>query len=356
VVIGPEDPLVNGISDFLLKETNGNIRVIGPGKRGAMLEGSKDFAKQFMLRHKIPTAPYFRVTHENLEEGLLFLKDNHPPYVLKADGLAAGKGVIITGSRDEASDVLKEMIHGKFGKASSTVLIEQFLKGIELSVFVLTDGKSYLMLPEAKDYKRIGEGDTGPNTGGMGAVSPVPFASPMFMAKIHDQIIRPTIEGLKQEGIPYCGFIFFGLIHVDGDPFVIEYNARLGDPETEAILPRIKSDLVPLLMAAADGALEKEKIDILPETAVTIMLVSGGYPGTYEKGKEITFTGNESLVFHAGTRQREEKVVTAGGRVLAITSLHSDLETARRISYESAAKVKFDGIYFRTDIGLDLKT
>jgi phosphoribosylamine---glycine ligase len=356
VIVGPEDPLVNGITNYFAEHTAGRILMIGPGKEGALLEGSKDFAKRFMLRNHIPTAAYFPVNHSNLEEGLSFLESHSPPFVLKADGLAAGKGVIITSSLMEAKETLTEMIGGKFGSASSTVLIEQFLQGIEISVFVLTDGKSYKILPEAKDYKPIGEGDTGPNTGGMGAVSPVPFATPLFMQKIEERIIRPTIEGLRHEKIDYRGFIFFGLINVNGEPFVIEYNARLGDPETEVIIPRIESDLVALLKAAALGKLKEETIEISDDYAVTVMLVSGGYPGTYEKGKPITGSVEKSLLFHAGTQKSGESVLTAGGRVMAITSIHAEMETACRLSYASARKIWFDGVYFRSDIGNDLKT
>lgn len=360
VVVGPEDPLVNGIADFfasdgLLKD----ILVIGPGKAGAMLEGSKDFAKGFMRRHKIPTAAYETFTAETIDEGLAFLKKLSPPYVLKADGLAAGKGVLICRSLGEASSELKSMlVDSKFGKASSKVVIEEFLDGIELSVFVLTDGESYKILPEAKDYKRAGEGDTGPNTGGMGSVSPVPFASGDFMQKVEERIIRPTIQGLREENIPYKGFIFFGLMNVKGDPFVIEYNVRMGDPETEAVMPRIKSDLLELMIAIDEGRLSGFNLETYPETAVAVMMVSGGYPGAYQKGLTIDGLRNEELpvIFHAGTTYDEstKDVVTSGGRVLAVTSMGVTLKDALRKAYAGAEKIKFKDSCYRRDIGKDL--
>lgn len=360
VVVGPEDPLVNGITDFfagdgLLKD----ILVIGPGKAGAMLEGSKDFAKGFMRRHKIPTAAYETFTAETIEAGLAFLKKLSPPYVLKADGLAAGKGVLICRSLEEASSELKSMlVDSKFGKASSKVVIEEFLDGIELSVFVLTDGESYKILPEAKDYKRAGEGDTGPNTGGMGSVSPVPFAGGDFMQKVEDRIIRPTIQGLRDENIPYKGFIFFGLMNVKGDPLVIEYNVRMGDPETEAVMPRIKSDLLEMMIALGEGRLSGFSLETYSDTAVAVMMVSGGYPGAYQKGLSIHGLGNAELpvVFHAGTTYDEasKDVLTSGGRVLAVTSMGQTLKQALRKAYSGAEKIGFKDSFYRRDIGKDL--
>ncbi len=358
LVVGPEEPLVRGIHDFFLADEKlKDIPVIGPQKAGAQLEGSKDFAKQFMIRHNIPTAAYQTFTAETLSDGYAFLKTLHPPYVLKADGLAAGKGVVILNSLPEAEAELTDMLaNKKFGKASASVVIEEFLHGIELSAFAITNGHDYLVLPEAKDYKRIGEGDTGPNTGGMGAVSPVPFAGKEFMMKVEERVIKPTVEGLKADGIPYQGFLFFGLMNVNGDPFVIEYNVRLGDPETEAILPRIKTDLLHIFLATAHGGLNTINLDVDPRTAACVMLVSGGYPGDYTKGKLITgFKQVEkSLIFHAGTATEGGEVVTAGGRVIAVTSLAPDVDSAVRQSLESASSIKFENAYYREDIGKDL--
>lgn len=358
VLVGPEEPLVKGIHDFFLadKELN-KIPVIGPSAEGAQLEGSKDFAKKFMMRHNIPTARYATFTKDTLQNGFDFLASMKPPYVLKADGLAAGKGVVILEDLKEAQEELKSMLaDAKFGEASSRVVIEQFLKGIELSVFVLTDGDSYRILPEAKDYKRIGEGDSGLNTGGMGAVSPVPFADAAFRDKIENQIIIPTVKGLKAEGILYKGFIFFGLINVKGEPYVIEYNCRMGDPETEVVMPRLRSDLLDLLEGVATNTLSERDIQFTEQCAATVMMVSGGYPGDYVKGKQIygLNTVTDSIVFHAGTSSDGPAVKSAGGRVLAITSYGKDLETALRRSYESAAKIEFDGVYYRKDIGFDV--
>jgi len=323
VVVGPEDPLVKGIVDYFHGDPQlKHISIIGPSKKAAQMEGSKEFAKAFMMRHQIPTARYLAVTNSNLQEGLQFLATMKAPYVLKADGLAAGKGVLILHDLEEAGDELKQMLGGKFGDAGHTVVIEEFLQGIELSVFVITDGKSYTLLPEAKDYKRIGVGDTGPNTGGMGAVSPVPFANSSFMKKVRERIIEPTVSGLRQDDIEYRGFIFFGLINCQGDPFVIEYNARLGDPETEAIMPRLQGDFIDLLEGVATQTLEGRQVSTDPRSVTTVMLVSGGYPGKYEKGKCITGLeiNTESLIFHAGSRKEDEKILTNGGRVLAISS------------------------------------
>lgn len=358
VVVGPEDPLVKGIHDFFLADDQlKTIPVIGPKKDGAQLEGSKDFSKRFMQRHNIPTAAYQSFTKERLDEGLKFLELLKPPYVLKADGLAAGKGVVIPLTIEDAKQELTEMLaHAKFGNASSKVVIEEFLKGIEISVFALSDGKSYKVLPEAKDYKRIGEGDTGLNTGGMGAISPVPFADAAFMKKVEDRIIIPTIEGLKKDGIEYKGFIFIGLMNVNGEPYVIEYNVRMGDPETEVVIPRIQSDLVELFEAVGSGTLSETKLVIDPRTAATVMLVSGGYPGDYEKGKTISGLENVngSLVFHAGTAGDAKHVTSAGGRVLAVTSYGKDILEATSISFSNAAKISFDKMYYRKDIGKDL--
>lgn len=357
VVVGPEVPLVKGVTDFFLNDAElSKVPVIGPSSRGAQLEGSKEFAKQFMLQHKIPTAKYLAVTADTIDEGERFLKTLQAPYVLKADGLAAGKGVLILDDLDEARNELKMMLSGKFGKASDTVVIEEFLSGIELSVFVITDGHGYMVLPEAKDYKRIGEGDTGLNTGGMGAVSPVPFADEEFMKKVENRIIRPTIDGLRTDGIEYKGFIFFGLISVNGEPYVIEYNVRMGDPETEVVIPRLQSDIVEIFKAVAAGNLKDLKLQTDPRTAVTVMMVSGGYPGSYEKGKNILGLDNveSSVVFHAGTTS-SNGIVTSGGRVLAISSLGETMDEALEKSYKNAEKIKFDKKYYRKDIGFDLK-
>lgn len=359
VVVGPELPLVNGIRDYLETEEGlENLLIVGPGKAGAALEGSKDFSKQFMLRHSIPTAKAKTFTEATLGEGLSYLDSCKFPVVLKADGLAAGKGVIICQTVAEAKATLNEMLADHlFGAASARVLVEEFLSGIELSVFVLTDGQDYLLLPEAKDYKRIGEHDQGPNTGGMGAVSPVPFANTAFMQKITSTIIEPTLAGLRKENIPYRGFIFFGLINVNGTPFVIEYNARMGDPETEAVIPRIASDLVEVLIACASGNLKNKALTIAPHTTVTVMLVSGGYPGDYSKGEPmagLTPPENGALFFHAGTRQYGDQVVTDGGRVIAVTGKGANLEEARAQAYKSLSAISFEQAYFRKDIGVDL--
>jgi phosphoribosylamine---glycine ligase len=360
VVVGPEDPLVSGIHDYFLRDENlSRVPVIGPVKAGAMLEGSKEFAKAFMQKYGIPTAACHIITKENLDEGIAHINQTHPPYVLKADGLAAGKGVVICSSPGEAVRELHDMVVGaKFGQASSHVVIEEFLNGIELSVFILTDGISYKIFPVAKDYKRIGEGDTGPNTGGMGSVSPVPFADDVFMEKVEKRIIQPTMSGLKSEGIEYRGFIYFGLMKVKNDPYVIEYNCRLGDPETEAVLPRIKSDLLELFMAVAEQKLENFAIETDPLYTATVMLVSKGYPGAYEKGKVIT--GEErvsgSLLFHAGTaiQPGTGRVISNGGRVMAITSSGKTMKEALMKSYASAESITFEGKGYRRDIGFDL--
>ncbi|WP_158975115.1 phosphoribosylamine--glycine ligase [Cellulophaga sp. L1A9] len=358
VIVGPEDPLVNGVHDFFLNDaTLKNIPVIGPQKAAATLEGSKDFAKEFMMRHNIPTAAYESFTAETLEKGYTFLESLTPPYVLKADGLAAGKGVVILKDLQEAKDELKAMlVDAKFGTASTTVVIEEFLDGIELSVFVLTDGKNYKVLPTAKDYKRIGEGDTGLNTGGMGAISPVPFASDAFMDKIHTQVVIPTVEGLKKDNLPYKGFIFIGLIKVNDNPKVIEYNVRLGDPETEVVIPRLKNDLVDVLQAVANQTLNEIDLQVDERTATTVMAVSGGYPEAYEKGKEITGFDlvKDATVFHAGTTLEDGKVVTSGGRVLAVTAFGADFKEALKIAYQNIEKLKFEKMNYRKDLGFDL--
>lgn len=358
VVVGPEVPLVEGIHDFFLADAQlKNIPVIGPDTRGARLEGSKEFAKEFMVKYGIPTAKYFTVHGGNLEEGIAFLKSLKAPYVLKADGLAAGKGVLIIDRLDEAIDSLREMLNGLFGSASKTVVIEEFLSGVECSVFVLTDGVHYKILPEAKDYKRIGEGDTGLNTGGMGAISPVPFADSEFLRKVEERMVVPTIRGLQQEGITYKGFIFLGLMNCQGDPYLIEYNVRMGDPETEAVLMRIQSDLVELFEGVAEGNLNEKSLAIDPRTAVTVMVVAGGYPGAYEKGKPIKYLDavEGSVVFHAGTKLKEGEVVTNGGRVLAVSSMGDTMDEALAQSYRNTKKLFFDGMYYRTDLGFDLK-
>ena len=358
VVVGPEEPLVLGIYDFFVGDTElSKIPVIGPSKYGAQLEGSKDFAKAFMNRHSIPTAKYATFTIDNLEEGLLFLKNMKSPYVLKADGLAAGKGVLIIHDLDEAQAELKSMLqHEKFGEASKKVVIEQFLDGIELSVFIVTDGHSFKLLPEAKDYKRIGEGDTGPNTGGMGAISPVPFADAAFMDKVHNRIIVPTVKGLKSEGIVYKGFVFFGLICVKGDPYVIEYNCRMGDPETEVVIPRLKSDILDLFEGIASNTLSERDIQFIDKSAATVMMVAGGYPDVYEKGKQIYGLNSvvDSLVFHAGTIADGPSVLTSGGRVLAVTSYGKNIEVAIEKAYEAVSKISFEGAYYRKDLGQDV--
>jgi len=358
VVVGPEQPLVDGFHDFFLSDSAlKDIPVIGPVKAGAVLEGSKDFAKSFMQKYNIPTAMYQSFTRKTIAEGKRFLESLNPPYVLKADGLAAGKGVLILEDMDEAKVALENMLKGQFGAASQTVVIEEFLSGIELSVFILTDGISYKILPEAKDYKRIGEGDTGLNTGGMGAVSPVPFADKQFMDKVERRIIQPTLYGLQQEKIDYKGFIFFGLMNVNGKPYVIEYNVRMGDPEAEVVIPRIKTDLLTLFKHVADQTLKDVSFEIEEKATATVMLVSGGYPGKYEKGKKIhSFEAmNDSIIFHAGTTMKDKSLVTNGGRVMAVTSFGETIFDALELSYTNAEKINFEKKYYRKDIGLDLK-
>ena len=358
VVVGPEDPLVKGIYDFFSNEPElQHVAVIGPTKAAAQLEGSKEFAKEFLYRHNIPTAAYESFTKHNIEAGFAFLDSLKPPYVLKADGLAAGKGVLILKDVNEAKQELQNMLlDSKFGAASSKVVIEEFLDGIELSCFVLTDGKQYKILPTAKDYKRIGEGDTGLNTGGMGAISPVPFAGEVLLKKIEDRIVKPTVDGLTKDQLPYKGFIFIGLIVVDSEPIVIEYNVRMGDPETEAVLPRLKTDLVEIFQAIDKQRLNEIDIEIDPQTAVTVMLVSGGYPEAYEKGKEITGLENveNSIIFHAGANNKNGQIVTSGGRVMAVTSFGTDFKSALETSYKSIEAIKFEGMNYRKDIGFDL--
>ena len=357
VVVGPEEPLVKGIHDAILADARtAKVPVIGPQAEGAKLEGSKEYAKAFMLRHGIPTARYLSVTKNNINEGLTFLRSLKAPYVLKADGLAAGKGVLILNDLAETEKELQLMLNGKFGEAGNTVVIEEYLSGIELSVFVLTDGKSYLILPEAKDYKRIGEGDTGLNTGGMGAVSPVPFAGAEFMKKVEERIVVPTVEGLKNDNIPYKGFIFIGLMNCNGDPYVIEYNVRMGDPETEVVMPRIDSDLVELFQAVAANDLGSKKIAVSPNTCCTVMMVAGGYPEGYEKGNEITGLDKVegSIAFHAGTKLTDGKVLTNGGRVIAVSSLGSNKDEALAKSYANIEHIQYKDRYFRRDIGKDL--
>lgn len=357
IIVGPEDPLVKGIYDFFKNDKAlEHVQVIGPSKKGAFLEGSKEFAKNFMAKYNIPTAQYKSFTLDDLEDAYLFMERLNAPYVLKADGLAAGKGVIIEDDLERAKIQLKEMLEGKFGSASNKVVIEEFLEGIELSVFVLTDGKDYLLLPEAKDYKRIGEGDTGPNTGGMGAISPVPFADKKFMKELENKVIKPTIKGIQKEKIDYKGFIFFGLMNKKGEAYVIEYNVRMGDPETEVVMPRIKSDLLELFVATADNKLSEKSIEIDERTVSTVMLVSEGYPGAYEKEKEINglSDNNDVLIFHAGTKIVNNKILTNGGRVIAVSAYGRDIKTALNKSYKKIEEIQFEGKNYRKDIGFDL--
>lgn len=358
VVVGPEDPLVNGLRNYLeSKDSHNELRIIGPGKEGARLEGSKEFSKEFLERHNIPTAAARTFTSQNINEGIEYLKTRKLPIVLKADGLAAGKGVIITHSLDEAEENLRDMLLNKrFGDASSKVLVEDFLDGIEVSIFVLTDSKNYVILPEAKDYKRIGEQDSGPNTGGMGAVSPVPFADSAFMDKVENTIIKPTIEGLQKDGIHYIGFLFLGLMNIDGTPYIIEYNVRMGDPETQAVLPRIESDFLELLVAAADTKLSEVDLEIDTQTAATVVMASAGYPGDYEKGRKIWGLGPspKSKVFHAGTARDGEFTITNGGRVLAVTGMGATMREALTNAYTGVEEINWDGVQFRKDIGKDI--
>jgi len=360
MVVGPEVPLVKGIRDYFERDPQlRNVLIVGPGKQGAQLEGSKDFSKQFMLRHQIPTAKARTFEVHELHDAMRYLEQCQPPIVLKADGLAAGKGVIISPSIDESKDALREMLEEKkFGEASAKVLVEEFLEGIELSVFVLTDGNDYVILPEAKDYKRIGDGDTGPNTGGMGAVSPVVFATPSFMAKVENKIIKPTIEGLKKENIPFKGFVFIGLMNVKGEPYVIEYNTRMGDPETQVVLPRIKNDFAELLLASAKGELKGTRIKVDEHVAVTIVMASGGYPGDYRKGEIIqglVENKEDTFIFHAGTKRLNNDIITDGGRVLTVTGKGKSIAEAAKKSYETTSKIAWEGAYFRKDIGVDLQ-
>lgn len=357
LVVGPEDPLVEGIRDYLAADGRfQDLMIVGPGKAGAILEGSKDYAKQFMIRHGIPTARYMTVTPDQLEEGMKFLSDLKPPYVLKADGLAAGKGVLIIDDLEEARRELEEMLGGKFGKASKRVVIEEFLHGIEISVFAITDGKDYKILGSAKDYKRIGEGDTGLNTGGMGAVSPVPFADEAFNRKVEERIVCPTVEGLQKDGVDYRGFIFFGLMNDGGEPYVIEYNVRMGDPETEVVIPRLKTDILDLFEATARGTLADCYFELDERYCTTVMLVAGGYPGSYEKGNVIHGISevNDSILFHAGTKRVDGEAVTNGGRVMAVSSFGEKMEDALQQSYENVSKISFKEMYYRRDIGQDL--